>query len=316
MVTHNRLDQKVADWKARGKPVESSSSPTASDAGNQTLNRQKCPKCLDAAWVGVGCRYTWGHNAETGEREKSLAEAIPLEPGQMEFQFIDAHPGYQWYFTYASCECELERKAAARRAQAEDTVTALEKQIPAMYRGFSFETFDTLPAEAIEGKEAARMVAYTFGLGQSAGAFIIGPRGRGKTALLTSALRMRATDGMRCGWRGWTALLRNIRGTYHDDADTSEDVILEELIAYDCLLIDDFGPAQEGGDVTAFAKRIAWDLIGERYNHLKPTAITSNMTYDWLHENFDPRLMERINQVCEVIEIKDSSMNLRTGKAR
>lgn len=248
------------------------------------------------------------------------AQEFRLKPTTSKWAFLDAHPGAYWYFSSKPCECYALRQARAKMMGAENALTILDKQIPEVYRVLTFESFDHLPDMMRAGKEDLRAASELFGNNElvvagepRSGLVACGARGRCKTSLLTAALRMRASQGQSCAWRSWIALLRDIRGTFDSDGGPSEDTILDELVRADVLLVDDFGPARQWGDVTDFARRIAFDLFSERYNHLKPTLITSNQDYGWLHDNFDERLLERLSQLYHWIELSEDSVNMRVA---
>lgn len=82
----------------------------------------------------------------------------------------------------------------------------------------------------------------------------------------------------------------------------SEDEIMTHYEKADLLLLDDLGM---GGKVGEWLIDVLFMLIDYRWEHQKPTIITSNNSLDELAELFgDGRITSRIGRMCRVIKKK------------
>lgn len=103
-------------------------------------------------------------------------------------------------------------------------------------------------------------------------------------------------------------ILREIRDAYKDKYKTEKD-IYDKYCRYDLLVIDDIFSSKETGDKD-FSRRTILDLINDRCEYrLKPTILTSNLSFDEL-VNIDTRIASRINNKM-LIEIKTKLKDFR-----
>jgi len=129
----------------------------------------------------------------------------------------------------------------------------------------------------------------------------LGPTGCGKTGLATSFL----THAVRQGHSGRCVLFAElINELYQSVADHSEQKVLRQYQAYDCLLIDEIGYV----DVEPVQVGLFFTLMQKRHKN-KPTLITSNLGFsEWgqflKNDHLTAALIDRLTENSHVINMK------------
>ncbi len=133
----------------------------------------------------------------------------------------------------------------------------------------------------------------------------IGPPGTGKSGLAIGIMRKALLNGYRCRFYNAQDLLDDL---YASLADRSTSKLLNRLVKYDLLLIDELGYLSlKPEQVNAFFK-----LMEMRYA-TKSTIITSNLAYEeWYklfkREQLVKALLDRLRHYCITIEINGESL--------
>jgi DNA replication protein DnaC len=78
------------------------------------------------------------------------------------------------------------------------------------------------------------------------------------------------------------------------------------MIDDEFLIYDDLGSAGEDKTGSTFKSDIIFDIIDTRYNSMKPTVITTNLTVEEMKDRYAPRTLSRLfaRENC-LIEIRD-----------
>lgn len=148
------------------------------------------------------------------------------------------------------------------------------------------------------------------------GLFLYGPVKAGKTVLAAQYV----LDLYRQWWlshdkkQNWKIyfirapdIFREIKTTFKDFSDKkmlqeTEDKIIERYETADLLVIDDLGMH---GNISNWFLEILYMIIDYRWEHLKPTIITSNKSLSELAEQFgDDRITSRIERMCVISKKK------------
>jgi DNA replication protein DnaC len=137
--------------------------------------------------------------------------------------------------------------------------------------------------------------------------FITGEAGTGKTIyscwLMLREQRNLYLQAMNadCEFISVPVLLQKIKASF-DTPEVSEHQILEHYSTVHLLVLDDLGTNKS----TDWAFQTLYLIINNRYENLKKTIITSNLTLEQLSKVLgDDRITSRIERMCEII-IKDN----------
>lgn len=140
--------------------------------------------------------------------------------------------------------------------------------------------------------------------------FITGDTGFGKTIyscwLLLREQRniyLKAEEVKVCEFVSVPVLFDQIKFTFNNpDTSISEHSLIERYSNVHLLILDDLGTKK----CTDWVLDTLYLIINNRYEGLKKTIITSNLTLKQLAKNFgDDRITSRIERMCEII-IKDN----------
>ena len=109
-----------------------------------------------------------------------------------------------------------------------------------------------------------------------------------------------------------TNLLHKIRKTYKQSYDSKgnlsdETTILNECRFADYLILDDFGVEK----TSDWSLQTLYLIINSRYENLKPTVITSNLSIEELYEKMeDNRIISRIQSMCQIVKCLKQYRNI------
>ena len=134
---------------------------------------------------------------------------------------------------------------------------------------------------------------------------LIGPTGVGKTGL-ASGLLLKAIQN---GYRGRFIRAQDLFDEmYASLADRSSRKLLNRLVGFDLLVIDELGYL----NIKPEQANIFFKLMEERYRR-RPTVITTNLSYDeWPNFLGNPQMVDallgRIRQFCHTVSIDGPSL--------
>lgn len=137
-----------------------------------------------------------------------------------------------------------------------------------------------------------------------------GPTGVGKTGL-ASALLLKALQN---GYRGFFIKAQDLfDDMYASVADRSSRTLLNRLISFDVLLIDEMGYLNLRPEQT----NLFFKLMDERYRR-KSTIITTNLDYEEWYEFLGKKamveaLLDRLRHYCQTIRIDGPSLRQPIG---
>ncbi|HHO82052.1 MAG TPA: AAA family ATPase [Halothiobacillus sp.] len=122
---------------------------------------------------------------------------------------------------------------------------------------------------------------------------MVGSPGTGKTHLASAIAQSVIIDG-RSVVHFTTAgrLLRHVKSTYGRDSAQTEEQAIRSYLAPDLLIVDEVG-VQRGTDAERF---ILTEVLGLRYEYMKPVIVIGNCTEDELRSHLGDRLYSRLQE--------------------
>jgi DNA replication protein DnaC len=207
-----------------------------------------------------------------------------------------------------SCEIGRARQVRYEQWRAEQEQVAVAQRLAAMRAAantparFRPRTLETFPAHAT--KAVATVREFLAGWNGERGIVLYGGYGVGKSSLLCAALdailQRWATQAHLASLRAYftttTNLLHGLRAGYRDG---TYDALMERCQHVRLLAIDDLGVEK----VTDWVLEKLFEILNERYNALLPTFVTTNFDPEQLGHRTEPRVVERLLETCDVIEV-------------
>ncbi|MFF8386105.1 ATP-binding protein [Streptomyces kanasensis] len=190
---------------------------------------------------------------------------------------------------------------AAAQEPTPEPVTALqqaEARIPARFR-HALADHPQVTAWADEITRAGRPgPGGAPGIAEGPSLRIVGPTGTGKTHQAYGAIRTLLAAGVRLRWEAATTADPYARLRPRPGFDSERD--LQSLMRCPLLLLDDLGAAK----TSEWTEELTYRLINQRYEHLRPTLITSNLTTDTLRAALGDRVASRLAQMTERVTLE------------
>ena len=172
------------------------------------------------------------------------------------------------------------------------------------------ESFPFKKQPGVQAKMIHQLAELKF-VPQAENLIFMGDTGVGKTGLAISILR----KALENGYRGVFVKAQDLFDEmYASLADRSSRRLLNRLINYDVLLIDELGYL----NLKPEQCNIFFKLMDERYRR-KPTIITTNLEYEeWYdflgNKKMVEALLDRLRHHCYTIKIEGPSLRQRTTK--
>jgi len=176
----------------------------------------------------------------------------------------------------------------------------LEKaRIPKRFANKTLESFNVKGIGGIQRKmlvntAKAYISKFTFKAEYPQGLLMRGQVGCGKSHLAVAILREVILKGHTGLYYNSPDLLRDIRATFDERSEVTEDDLIEEVTTTDLLVFDDVGAEK----LSDFVLDRFYLIINERYEGCKPVIITTNLELDPLENRLGKRIVSRIFEMC------------------
>lgn len=133
---------------------------------------------------------------------------------------------------------------------------------------------------------------------------LAGPTGTGKTYQAFGAIRALTVSGAACSWLAITAAdcYARLRPRHRVDAEAEFQAISNAGL----LLLDDLGAAKS----SEWNEEVNYRLINYRYEHEKPTIITSNVAPKYLGAALGDRVSSRLSEMATRVVLKGTDRRL------
>jgi DNA replication protein DnaC len=214
------------------------------------------------------------------------------------------------------CECEkMKRQEEERLAQYWEKRQKLERTFSISQLGPRFKecTFANWSPAAGSEKAYELCKAYVEGFkdNKGDGVLIYGPPGNGKSHLAAAVVNELIDSGYTCIFQNVPALLSRIRKTF-DGGQETEAAIYNALKECDLLVLDDIGSQMW----SEWREEVLYMVINDRYYWKRPIIATSNLAPDALAKNIGKRTMDRLLEMCVIVEDKAASYRERIAFER
>jgi DNA replication protein DnaC len=127
------------------------------------------------------------------------------------------------------------------------------------------------------------------------GLLMSGPVGCGKSHLAVAMLKEIIAKGYSGLYYNSPDLLRDIRATFDNKNELTEDDLLEEVTSTDLLVFDDIGAERS----SEFVLDRFYLIINERYEGCKPVIVTTNLNEIEMEDRLGKRIVSRLYEMCE-----------------
>ena len=179
--------------------------------------------------------------------------------------------------------------------------------VPPAFRDCGLDTFDD--ARADHKALLGRLRAWAAGELKT-GLYLHGEAGRGKTHLGVAVLLEVIARQISCAFVSSRELLIRCRESFV--RRESIDGILESCLSDRVLMLDDLSERS-----TEFGRETLETLTDRAYGRRRPTLIvTSNLSLEDLSRKLEPRIADRLTELCEPVRVLGVSYRRRIAAAR
>jgi len=138
---------------------------------------------------------------------------------------------------------------------------------------------------------------------------LIGNTGSGKTHQAYGAVRALCVSGAACSWTVTTAA--DFYAALRPRPKVDSEEVFERHARAGLLVLDDLGAAKG----TEWNEEVNYRLINYRYEHEKPTLITSNVRPSQLGAVLGERVASRLVEMAQRVVLKGADRRLNPGAA-
>lgn len=136
---------------------------------------------------------------------------------------------------------------------------------------------------------------------------IVGGVGVGKTYQSYAAIRALAVSGAYCGWLFTTAA--DCYASLRPRPGIDSESVFDRFAKVGLLVLDDLGAAKN----SEWTEEINYRLINHRYEHERPTLITSNVPPKQLADALGARVASRLAEMTTQVVLKGSDRRRRSA---
>lgn len=189
---------------------------------------------------------------------------------------------------------EQQARECVERKQADIRNKFAKAAIPKRYLNRNFENYNAASQQQKLALTVSQHYAANFAerLENGGGLILQGKPGTGKTHLACAIANQVLLSGSSARFTTVMQLVRAIRATWKRDSEQNENDVLQSIIDYDLLIIDEIGVQYE----TESEKLILFDVLNGRYENIKPTILLTNLVGQELSVCIGERNVDRIQE--------------------
>lgn len=142
------------------------------------------------------------------------------------------------------------------------------------------------------------------------GILFTGGVGTGKTHIACAIANELIGLGFNIGYGNITDIINRIQASYSKKAEMTEAEIIDELLKYDLLIIDDLGKETESSNNS----KILYNLINRLYEDLKPIVVTTNYNANSLANKYGEAgeaIVSRLSEMTVAISLNGQDRRVR-----
>ncbi|MBE0448769.1 MAG: ATP-binding protein [Actinobacteria bacterium] len=218
-----------------------------------------------------------------------------------------------------TCKCVQEKwiKEEAERLR-KSQVESIKKlfdhsRVGERFADCTFENWQETPGTKLAYAEAKDFIAcFDDRLAKGDGLLFYGPVGTGKSHLAAAIVNALILERRSAIFQSVPELLSRLRATYSDRAKEREATLLRALEVAELVVLDDIG-AEKWSE---WVEEKLYSIIDSRYRAKKPLIITSNLTLDEMNKAVGFRAMDRLIEMCRLVEVKGESFRRQKARQR
>lgn len=166
----------------------------------------------------------------------------------------------------------------------------MSSRIPKRYRDKSLDNYRNVPLEVLTTLQEDKSL------------LLYGPCGTGKTHLAIGLIKKLVTEKknlIEVEFLPAVEFFLQLKRSFSANDITEEDIV-SKYSTVTLLFIDDLGAEK----VSDWSRQMLYTLIDRRYRECKQTIITTNLTPSQISEQIDDRIMSRLSEMGEIVELK------------
>lgn len=210
----------------------------------------------------------------------------------------------RWYQVAAACPCKT---LPAVRTTGYGARVRIGIPEPRMEQ-FAGMDWNSYPRDEVHAKaaEIAWIFAQQGHYEGRKGLILMGAPGTGKTGLAWMIHKNAHPD--RSAFVDYSRLISFIQSTYSANALTDTADILRALQEIPLLVLDDFGDAASGRSLSDDRREKTYQILSVRHESMRPTVITTNLSWGQMGFQFGERIADRVRQLCYAVQIEGESL--------